>query len=358
MRLGNNWRAASEPRFLKAEEFAVLQDAKIYQEYGLQSLSTCTYTNGQARLVVEAFEMSYPSGAHGLFTFNRRVSSQPSRQEFHIGRYLVSISGDQDQALAAKTENDADFLSAIERHLFEGPFELSPLPSHLPERDKIPASEVYLLGIEALSRQEAFRDLKDIISFAGGAEAAAASYRNGDGVMNLLIVEFYTPQLASTAYSRVKDHLQTLPPSHQEQRIIKRTGNYIIEAVGIRDQKAAQELIDQIKYTARVYWEGDKLTSIPLPFRPPDKFVLEEAARTAQLLVTTFYAVGLTVIGAVLLGVLTGGYIFYWRRYQRRKMGLGNAFSDGGGTIRLNLDGIDLLLSDGKSQIKFLSKSE
>ena len=359
-RLGDNWRAASEARRLNAEQFAVVQDASVPLEYGLQSLTTRNYAKGKARVTIEAFEMRYPSGAHGLFTFNR--GSLPSnRQEFYIGRYLVSITAGQG-ASPESAAIDAELKSALEQHLTEGQVELSPLPAHLPEQNKIAESEKYLIGPEALGRIAAFSDLKEIVNFTGGAEAVTAEYGNGNGGsgasgrMSLLIIEYHTPQLASDGYAQIKKHHDGLSTEEQKRRLIKRTGNYIIAAVNVSDLAGAQAVADQIKYTARVYWEGKKFTAIPLDFRPPDPTVLEEARRTAQFLTSTFYGIGLMIASAFVLGLLTGGAFFYWRRYRRRKLGLDDAFSDAGGTVQLDIEGY--LLSGDKSRVKLLGKND
>ena len=53
------------------------------------------------------------------------------------------------------------------------------------------------------------------------------------------------------------------------------------------------------------------------------------------------------ITGAIIIGFITGGSFFYWKRYRRRKLGVDDIFSDAGGTVRLNLD--DYLLSPGDS---------
>jgi hypothetical protein len=352
-RLGDKWRAAGEARTLSAEKFAVVQDADVLLEYGLQSVSARSYTNGKTSVLVEAFEMRYPSGAHGLFTFNRGSLSS-GRQEFHAGRYLVSVTSARGAAVESAAMDELK--RALERHLIEGEIELSPLPTHLPEQDKIADSEKYLIGPEALARIAAFSHLKGTIDFTGGAEAVTAEYNNGGGRMSLMIVEYHTPQLATDGYAQIKQHHDALSAQEQARRLVKRTGNYIIAAVNVGDLAAAQAIADQIKYTARVYWAGERFTAIPIEYRPPDPAILEEARRTAQFLTSTFYGIGLAMAGTFVLGVLTGGIFFYLRRYRRRKLGLDDVFSDAGGTVQLDIEGF--LLPGDKSKVKLLGKND
>jgi hypothetical protein len=175
--------------------------------------------------------------------------------------------------------------------------------------------------------------------------------------MNLLIIDCYTPQLAADNYARLKKYIESLSAEEKSRRMIKRPGNYVVQAVNVRDRKTAQAIVDQIKYAPRVYWEGDRFNSIPYEFRPPDPLALEEARRTGAFLLTTFYIIGLMITGSVLLGVIAGGSFFYWRRYRRRQLGFENAFSDAGGTIRLNLDDFLLGAAD-ESQVKLLEKRD
>lgn len=348
--LGTAWRAAGPAQQISAEKFAPepKQDAKVYLEYGLQSVIRRTYANGQKRVTVEAYEMRHPSEAYGLFTFNR--GSLPAGcQEIQTGRYVVRVSG-----LNAASNADPGFVGTIQNHLSEGSVELPKLPDHLPEEKKIAGSEKYLVGPAALSQLKPFSDLKDVISFTGGAEAMTAEYENGSGRISLLIVDCYTPQLAVENFTRLRNHLDSLSPEEKNSRLIKRPGNYIVEAVNVTDPVSAQALLNQIKYAQRVYWEGDRFTSIPFEYRPPDPLMIEEIRRTGAFLASSFFMIGLMIAASVLTGIIAGGAFFYWRNYRRRKPGLGNAFSDAGGTIRLNLDGY--LIPTEKSQVKLLEK--
>ncbi len=354
-RLGANWRATGPARVLDSEKFTIVQDADLYLEYGLRTLTTRAYTDGKTKVIVEAFEMLYPSGAYGLFSFNRS-SLSPSRKEFHIGRYLVSIFSSQNSTPFWERPSYSDLVSALQYHLSDGLVRLPTLPLHLPEDGKIADSEKYLIGPAALSRLTDFSDLKDLIDFSGGTEIATASYNNNGGRMSLIIIEYHTPQLASAGYARIKSYFETLAPEERQNRLIKRIGNYVVEAVGIKDAVAAQELIGQIKYTARVYWEGDRFSAIPFPFRPPDELAMEELRRTTRFLTEVFLSIAVIAIGVVIVGVFAGGSIFYWRRWRQHKLGLDKYFSDAGGTIRLNLN--DYLLPPSDSKTKLLGKSD
>jgi hypothetical protein len=348
---GNSWRATGPAKQMSAEQFRVVQDAEVYLEYGLQTVTTRAYTSGRDQVSIEVFEMRYPSGAYGLYTFNRGLLPA-GREEFQAGRYVVRIS-----RTTETPASDQSLINLIRQHLPESGSDLSPLPSHLPDLNKVAESEKYLAGPAALAGLRPFADLGEMISFTGGAEAVTAEYENGGARMSLIIVDCYTPQLAADNYARLKNQLESFSPEEKSSRLLKRIGNYVVEAVGVRDTKAAEAVLKQIKYAPRVYWEGDRFNSIPFEYRPPDPLALEEARRTGAFLVTIFYMIGMMILGSFLLGVIAGGSFFYWRRYRRRKLGFEDAFSDAGGTIRLNLDDFLLPAAD-ESRIKLLEKRD
>ncbi len=348
-RLGEHWRAVGPARALSASQFAILPDADIYSEFGLQKILTRIYADGKARAMVEIFEMKFISGAYGLFTFNRE-HLQSGQHLFYEGRYLVKVSNDP-----AVTLLDQSLVEAIKPGLIGEAGQFPFLPSHLPEQDRIKDSEKYIVGPIALASLKNFGDLKEAVNFEGGVEVVTADYRNGNGQMSLIVIEYHTPQTASDGYAQIQNYFNALPQQEKERQALRRIGNYVIKAVNVHDLAAAENLISQIKYEAKVYWAGRKLSDIPLEFRPPDPVAIEEAIRTTQVLVRSFYWIGAMLLSAILLGIVAGGVVFYWKRYRRRKLGLDDMFSDAGGTIRLNLD--DYLLSADEPAIKKIGRS-
>jgi hypothetical protein len=346
-----DWRATGAARLLTPNDLPAGLNSDLYREFGLERLQTRTYTNGRRKLTIEAFEMRYPTGAYGLLTIDRAANS-PHRREFQRGRYLVRMSvGETGDSLDDQTASSVESLFAT---VVQG--DLSPLPSHLPEKERVPASEKYVIGPVALGRLQYFDGWREKVDFIGGTEVAAADYKNGNGQMSLVLIEYHTPQAATTGFESMNSVLAGLAPDQQASRILKRTGNYIVAAVNITDKAAAQAIVDQVKYTAVVYWEGRKFTSIPLEFRPPDPAAIEEASETAKVLLQAFYGIGILLVGAIIAGIFSGWAVFYWRRYRRRKLGLDSAFSDAGETVRLNLDGY--VLQPGEPQIKLLGKGD
>ncbi|MDX2044813.1 MAG: DUF6599 family protein [Acidobacteriota bacterium] len=330
-KLGETWRASSPVRTLSAEQCAVLPDGDVYKEFWLESMVSRHYTNRKDSVTVEVFRMQFDSGAYGLFTFNRNKLAE-NRSEFLSGRYLVSLT--------SETTNSApqDLLQTLKENLNSSNGELPLLPSHLPSENKIADSEIYLVGSSALARLDGFSDLKDVVNFSGGTEVAFAKYRNGNSGFNLLLVEYHTPQLATDGETQFHNYFSNLPEQERNQRLLKRIGNYIVLTTKTEDLPSAEKIISQIKYTPAVYWEGKKMSHIPLAYRPPDPFALEEMSQTAQVILRTFYWVGIMLFVAIILGFISGWTYFYWNRYRRSKFGYDNLYSDAGGSVRLNLD--------------------
>jgi hypothetical protein len=348
-RLGQRWRSVGPARILDGQRLSSLPDADANGEYGLQRVIRRVYTDGRVESSVEVFELNLIPGAYGLFTFNRGRLPQNSR-EFHEGRYVVRVSRRE-----ADADSDRQIFEAVKPGLIGGEGEFPALPLHLPETDKIAESEKYVIGPAALAKLKNFNGLKDVVGFSSGVEVATADYRNGGGQMNLIIVEYYTPQLAVEGQARIQDHFNALPQAEKDRLVLKRIGNYIVVMSNIQDMPAAQNIIGQIKYEKRIYWAGRKFTDIPLEFREADPLVVEDVTRTVKTLVRSFYWTGIALLSALLLGLAAGYSLFQWKRYRRRKLGLDDAFSDAGGTLRLNLD--DYLLSENP-QIKKLGEGE
>ncbi len=346
-KLGNNWQAITASRKVTIDKIPATAESKLLAEYGLQATSDRQYSNGKDKLTIEAFEMKYASGAYGLWTFHRGTLAA-TQQEIFNGRFLFRFSSlDQSLTETVAAQMQTDLSSTMEPPL---------LPTYLPEQSKIANTEKYLVGPEAIARIPAISDLKDIIDFTGGTHATVADYNNGSGKMSIVLIEFQSPQFAVDGLAKIQAHFNSLSQDEQNKRILRRVGNYAVEAVNVSDPKTAEEVLKQVKYMVRVHWEGKNASDIPIPFRPPDPTALREIIQTGQFLVATFYWIGILLVGAVLSGIFIGGTVFYWRRAQRRKLGMEDGFSDAGGMTRLNLD--DYLLSSSESGAKLLGKGE
>ncbi len=338
--LGDKWRASGASKTLQGSPLADSPIGNVLVEYRVQKLVSRVYIKGTAKHTVEVYGLLTWAGAYGLHTF---FQLKPATHSFHAGRYAVRM--------VSATAIDEPFFNAVKDQFAEMSSRVPNLATELPK----PVEQLhYLWGGRALSQNPSGARWKEAMSFTGGTEAVIADYANGGGKMNLILAEYQTPQFATDSLATLENLVKELPD--KEQVLVKRIGNYIVVADHIQDRAAAESLIKQIRYRKEIYWEGKKYSNIPLEFRAPDRTGLKEAAETAAMIVRAFYWIGILLVSTIILGIMIGTSVFYWRRYQRRKLGLDDLFSDAGGSIRLNLDGY--LLEANTEKQKLLKEAE
>lgn len=328
------WQAVGSTRKLGLEQLQSDKLAEIYFEYGVEEISYRTYSSNKEKFEIKAFQTRFPSGAYGLSTY-LSPSLLPNQQIFQAGRFLVQIS-----AASLNTPLTSEKIKDVASYFtgaYKAAYKVPPLAEHLPQSTKVAGTETYILGPKALAKDKHFSFLAPVLNFAGGTEAVSTEYQQGANPFGLLLIEFQTPQLAADGYSAIQSSLAALDQNLKSSTNLSRIGNYLVVTTNATQEQAAP-IVSQIKYTARVYWEGDKFTAIPLEFRPPDPVALQEASETAVILLRTFYWIGIMLLLAVTSGMIAGSCFFYWRRYQKRKLGLDTLFSDAGGAIQLQLD--------------------
>jgi hypothetical protein len=128
----------------------------------------------------------------------------------------------------------------------------------------------------------------------------------------------------------VTAHIGTLPEDREQQKIVKREGNYIVHASDFENRELAQQLVDSVKYDYTVKWLRNPLLPTDDPWR---------VQKAGQMLVSTFGLLGLMVLAVLIGGGAVGTVIFLKRRKRQRAV-----FSDAGGMLRLDLDPFDEVL--------------
>ncbi len=311
----------------------------IFLEYGVAVAAARQY--GEYR--VEVFQTPNPICAFGLFTYS---SPQPVDFGKVKGTALATarITGGailwdssffvRIQAPSRRSDNiqtTAKFWSEIAAILGDAkaPGRLPGLPDSLPPDGNVGQKVRYFRGPRSLG---SFVDhATEMFGFEGRAEAVLARYdqKTGDAAaepIKLLIVEYNTPQFAHDALARATAFAASLPQDEQNKIIIKREGNYIVEAAGIANHELAQQLVDSVKYPYTVKWLKDPHS------RHYDRFAGRKAA---QIILSSFSIVGVLVLGAFFGGALLGTVIFVRRR--RRQL---LVFSDAGGMLCLDIEGL------------------
>lgn len=206
--------------------------------------------------------------------------------------------------------------------LEKGEDEVPVLMKHLPDWLNAKARASYVTSSGSLS-VIVNQPVLEAISFDGGAEAVIANY----GQSQLLIIEFTTPQFSIDNDQRVWTKIDELKKGGEPvPTAYRRVGNYSVFVFNAPDEKTAKALIDQVKYEQVVQWLGE------------DPHLAERLQRyftqtSAGVLVAVLKSSGLSLLFCLAAGALIGAMMFRYRRGQRAA-----AYSDAGGSVRLNLD--------------------
>ena len=325
----------------------VADKATFYREY----LVTSAVSREYGRVRIDVFETQHQLAAFGLFTFNTGADKKNPVEEdvgsgglrfdgelvFFKGRFFVRISDAAHNSTRGGQPNGKHDYEVIARALAD---EMMPantavaragLLDSLPATSMVARSQRYFLGPESLNTY--VEHGREMFDFAGDSEAAAAEYTQitqpqaGTAVLKLAIVEYHTPQFATDAMMRATGYLSSLPETEQQQIIVKRVGNYIVEAVNVRDREFAESLINSVQYPYTVKWLRNPLWPTNDPF---------QAQKAAEMLVSTFGLLGLILMTVLGVGTVFGTTVFLKRRKRQQEV-----FSDAGGMLRLDIDQIE-----------------
>ena len=202
------------------------EKATVYQEYLVTEAAYRQY--GPAR--VEIFQTENEFAAFGLYTYaaGKRPGSNTPTQASEIDEqvlwkdnYFVRVSAPGAWPLKSSLARSISDALARGNKAVKTPL----LMESLPRRQVIASSQRYFLGPESLN--DYVERGRDMFGFAGDAEAALAEY---SPKTRLLIVEYHTPEFAADAHRRINSYLASLSEEERGRIIVKRQGNYIVEA--------------------------------------------------------------------------------------------------------------------------------
>ncbi len=302
------------------------QPAAIAQSLSAKASSARTY--GDVR--VSAFRMSDEPLAYALFRFLRPEGAvftdrgddgwgSAKQTTVRLGNVVIHADGGTDAARA--TLCDA-IVASLGR-----PAPDAPIVGDLPGPGRIDSSVRYVSSLEMLRR---FRPdlVDDVYRFgAGGADAVVAEYaQEGAAPARLLIVEYQTPQLAGEAERSVTAWFEGLDPAVRATRVLKREGNFLIEATDVANPDSFRQTVEAVKYEYQIKMLQGADPAVGLDAR-------KEAYTTAMLLLGSVRLVGAGVLLALMIGMTIGAIVF-----MRRRKAAENIFSDAGGMVHLQLE--------------------
>lgn len=302
------------------------QPAAIAQSLSARASAARTY--GDIR--VSAFRMADESLAYALLRFLRPQEAvatdrgddgwvSAKQTTVRLGDVVIHTEGGTDSERSALC--DALVVS------LGRPAPNAPIVDDLPSEGRIASSVRYVSSLEMLRR---FRpDLEsDVYRLgAGGADAVVAEYsQEGATPARLLIVEYQTPQLAAEAERSVTAWFEGLDPAIRSTRVLKREGNFLIEATDVSNPEAFRRTVDAVKYDYQIKMLQGADPTVGLDAR-------KEAYTTAMLLLGSVRLVGAGVLLAIMIGMTIGTIVF-----MRRRRAAANIFSDAGGMVHLQLE--------------------
>lgn len=279
------------------------------------------------------FQWETDSAAYASLTSLRKNRSASSDSQgigtasAAIDRGLVFFKGTSSVVVLGQTETQRDRLKEFARsfaaRLDDGEGDVPVLVKHLPNWEVAQRQALYAVHSGALTLAVPNQPILNEITFDGGTEAVTANY----GQSQLVIVEFTTPQFSIDNDQRIWTKIAELKSKGEPTpAAYRRVGNYSVFVFNAQDEKTANALIDQVKYEQVVQWLGDD----PHLYEKMQRYFAETSA---GVLVAVLKSSGLSLIFCLVTGALIGTLLFRRRRAQRAA-----AFSDAGGSIRLNLD--------------------
>lgn len=330
----------------------VADKAAIYREYRVISAASRQY--GAVR--ADVFQTQDQFAAFGLFLFNTGPGKERSGEEqiwsgaaridrdivFWKGNFFVRVS-DKSSTRGGYTVQETLARRIADAIVPAGTaVTYPPLLDSLPAAQILPESKRYFLGPESLN--DHVEHGREMFLFEGDTEAVIACYNQDPApgpqsepkpaaaqsagedspLLKLVIVEYHTPQFATDAMARVTDYVSSLPEAERGRIIIRRTGNYVIEATNVRDREFAEGLIGSVSYPYTVKWLRNPLWPTNDPFR---------TQKAAEMLLSTFGLLGLILMTVVVVGSVFGTTVFLKRRKRQKEL-----FSDAGGMLRLDID--------------------
>jgi hypothetical protein len=317
---------------LRADEGSAKVDNKSTPSFAWET--EYASPNGD-KLLVELVRFPSDSQAYSLLTLAaRRIKDSAAIRVDDVGTAsfvrdggIAFFKGTAFARVANETANNPtsakEFARLLAAELDKGEDEIPVLVAHLPDFQSAQQHAVYAVNIDTLRDNVPNQPVLDVVSFEGGTEAVAANY----GQSQLVIIEFTTPQFSIDNDQRIWTRIAELKSKGEPGPMAyRRVGNYSVFVFNAPDEKTANALVEQVKYEQVVQWLGE------------DPHLAERLQRyftqtSAGVLVAVLKSSGLSLILCLAIGGLIGMMLFRHRRAQRAA-----AYSDAGGSIRLNLD--------------------
>ena len=213
------WERTAAPVLSKDPAVADAKNVPVLQEYGFNQLASAAYTNGDNKLTLRELRFDDATGAYGAFTFYRVPGTSPedlgkegnangTHILFWTGSTMVEAVFDHLTAMsaAALRELASDIPPA------SGSKNIPPsLPGYLPVKDREATYTRYAIGPESYARSGGVLP-SSLVDFNRGAEVLTGTFNEHNGVGQLTLIEYPTPQLAIERERAINAYLKAGPP--------------------------------------------------------------------------------------------------------------------------------------------------
>jgi hypothetical protein len=220
-------------------------------EYGFSSGTQTAYAHGSDQLNVTLYRMKDPSGAYGEYSYLRtpdmryaNVGAYSAISDSHAlvldGNLLLDVEG---RGLPKVDSSLKSLVAAITPHAEQGA--LPTLMNDLPAKGLVPRTDRYVLGPVVLNQLFPVA-MGNSLGFSDGAEAEVAKYRAAGQDMTLLLVDYPTPQFASTKLKQLEQQFDINDSQRNNASAplyVKRGLTSLIFVAGAKSQTEASALL-------------------------------------------------------------------------------------------------------------------
>ena len=282
--------------FVRGEETPVkLENRALWDEFGYDDSAQASYSGPGGKFRLTVWRLKDSTGAMAAFRWMRPAGAVDSKWEklavetpdllfFAFGNYLFRYEGRHPK------EGEFDQLIAKLPRLEKGA--LPSLPAALPVRNRVPASERYIVGPVSLA---AFAPLipPSTAAFSSGSEGIAARFRAPSGELLLAVFSYPTPHIA-------RDRL----PDFQKLQgaVVKRSGPWVAVVLPPADPDDAERLLAEVRYEATVTF------SQPVP----------QDHNVGSMIIAILSLAGLLILFAAGAGFAFGWFRIFWRKVTGR----------------------------------------
>jgi hypothetical protein len=250
----------------------------VFREFGLDSAERGIYIGAAgAQLRATLYRLRDASSAYGAYTFLRtpEMAASDLAEKSAVGReHILVVIGslllDLSEHGAASLSDLKALVEAVQTQTAQGVYPT--LWQYLPAEGFRPTSDHYLLGPVGLEKELPLSP-GDWLGFTNGAEAELARYRVGRESVTLLLAMYPTPQAARQKLEELGSRFRLNPESAGENSSDKRPalfaarkGLMLALVAGAQDVRAAQAVLNRVKFETSVTWNTPSWRAKEPPF--------------------------------------------------------------------------------------------